>query len=89
MSYQAPLKEIRFALEQAELTAVCALPGYEDCNVELTDAILDEALATDYIDESELQTLQDWRKDPQNWGQTVKKLKTLRLSEIRDASRCP
>lgn len=43
MSYQAPLKEIRFALEQAELTAVCALPGYEDCNVELTDAILDEA----------------------------------------------
>ncbi len=43
MSYTAPLKDIRFALEMAELTAVCALPGYEDCNVELTDAILDEA----------------------------------------------
>ena len=51
-----------------------------DARVELTtlcdyDAILDEALATDYIDESELQTLQDWRRDPENWGQTIKKTK--------------
>ena len=31
------------------------------------DAILDEALKTDYIDESEIKTLQEWRKDPANW----------------------
>ena len=40
-----------------------------------SDAIIDEALATDYIDESEIKTLQDWRKDPENWGQTTKKVK--------------
>jgi len=32
------------------------------------DAILDEALRTDYIDESEIKTLQEWRKDPANWN---------------------
>ena len=32
------------------------------------DAILDEALKTDYIDESEIKTLQEWRKDPANWN---------------------
>lgn len=50
----------------------------KDARVELTtlcnyDAILDEALATDYIDESELKTLQDWRKNPETWGQTSAK----------------
>ena len=48
-----------------------------DANVELTslsnyDAILDEALLTEYIDESELQTLQDWRKSPDTWGKSNK-----------------
>ncbi|WP_024304025.1 acyl-CoA dehydrogenase C-terminal domain-containing protein [Pseudogulbenkiania sp. MAI-1] len=43
MTYHAPLKDIRFALnELAELTAVCSLPGYEDASVELVDAILEE-----------------------------------------------
>ena len=32
------------------------------------DAILDEALKTDYIDESEIKTLQEWRKDPARWS---------------------
>lgn len=46
-----------------------------DAKVELTslsnyDAILTEALRTDYIDESELQTLQDWRKNPDTWGRS-------------------
>lgn len=55
-----------------------SLKRMHDARVELTtlcnyDAILDEALATDYIDESELQTLQDWRRDPENWGQSLKK----------------
>jgi acyl-CoA dehydrogenase len=44
MSYQAPLKEFGFVLnEQSELASVCSLPGYEDCSVELVDAILEEA----------------------------------------------
>lgn len=34
------------------------------CNYE---AILQEALATNYIKESELVTLQEWRKDPEAW----------------------
>ena len=32
------------------------------------DAILDEAVRTEYIDKSELQTLQDWREQPDTWG---------------------
>ncbi len=32
------------------------------------DAILDEALRIDYIDESEIKTLQEWRKDPSKWN---------------------
>jgi len=32
------------------------------------DAILDESLRTDYIDESEIKTLQEWRKDPGQWN---------------------
>ena len=55
-----------------------ALESMHDARVELTtlcnyDAILDEAVATDYIDESELKTLQDWRRNPDQWGQTPKK----------------
>ena len=51
-----------------------ATESMAEANVELTslsnyDAILEEALRTDYIDESELQTLQDWRKNPDTWGQ--------------------
>ncbi|MCE5204623.1 MAG: orotate phosphoribosyltransferase [Porphyromonadaceae bacterium] len=57
-----------------------AVKKMQDARVELTtlcnyDAILDEALQTDYIDESELKTLQEWRHDPENWGQVVKKAK--------------
>ena len=56
------------------------MDSMHEARVELTtlcnyDAILDEALAVDYIDESELKTLQDWRKDPENWGQSDKKIK--------------
>jgi orotate phosphoribosyltransferase len=47
----------------------------KEASVELTslsnyDAILDEALLTEYIDESELQTLHDWRKNPDTWGKS-------------------
>lgn len=33
------------------------------------DALLDEALACSYINESDLATLQAWRKDPQAWSE--------------------
>jgi len=32
------------------------------------DAILDEALKTDYIEESDIKTLQEWRRDPGHWN---------------------
>lgn len=51
-----------------------AAKNMSEAKVELTslsnyDAILEEALSTEYIDESELQTLQNWRKNPDTWGQ--------------------
>lgn len=61
-TYEFPYAQKRMHDARVELTTLC---NY--------DAILDEALATDYIDESELQTLQDWRRDPENWGQPLKK----------------
>ncbi|GHT36959.1 orotate phosphoribosyltransferase [Bacteroidia bacterium] len=46
---------------------------FKEANVPLTtlsnyDAVIEEALRTDYIDKSELLTLQEWRKDPANWN---------------------
>ena len=54
-----------------------ATKNMSDAKVKLTslsnyDAILEEALRTEYIDESELQTLQDWRENPDTWGKTKK-----------------
>lgn len=49
-----------------------AMQQFKDAGVPLTalsnyDEVLKEALRTDYIDESELEILQEWRKDPANW----------------------
>jgi 3-(methylthio)propanoyl-CoA dehydrogenase len=44
MSYQAPLKDMRFALnELAGLGEVAKLPGYQDATPDTVDAILEEA----------------------------------------------
>ncbi|MBV1776963.1 acyl-CoA dehydrogenase [Burkholderiaceae bacterium DAT-1] len=44
MSYRAPVNDIRFVLnELAGLTEVAALPGNEEVNAELVDAIVEEA----------------------------------------------
>lgn len=45
---------------------------FEEANVELItltnyDAVLNEALRIDYIAESDLETLQEWRKAPADW----------------------
>ncbi len=50
-----------------------ATKNMKEANVKLTslsnyDAILEEAVRTLYIDESELETLQDWRENPDTWG---------------------
>jgi orotate phosphoribosyltransferase len=49
-----------------------ATEKFKEAKVKLTtlcnyDAVLDEALKTEYIDEAEIKTLQEWRKDPANW----------------------
>lgn len=54
-----------------------SVKNMDDAGVELTtlcdyNDILKEALATDYIEESELKTLQDWRNNPEAWGKSEK-----------------
>lgn len=49
-----------------------ATDKFKDANVKLLtltnyDAVLDEALRIDYIAESDLETLQEWRKAPADW----------------------
>jgi orotate phosphoribosyltransferase len=56
-TYSLPVSAAKFKDAKVNLTTLC---NY--------DAILDEALQTDYIDESEIKTLQEWRKDPANWN---------------------
>ncbi|MFT5549139.1 MAG: alkylation response protein AidB-like acyl-CoA dehydrogenase [Candidatus Azotimanducaceae bacterium] len=42
--YKAPLKEMQFVIEElAELSALTELPGYEDANDDLVEAILEQA----------------------------------------------
>jgi orotate phosphoribosyltransferase len=55
-TYGFPLADEKFKGAKVKYTALCDY-----------DAILDEALRTDYVDESEIKTLQEWRKDPVNW----------------------
>ena len=55
-NYGLPISKENFTKSGVELTT---LTNY--------DAVLGEALRIDYIDESELETLQEWKKDPANW----------------------
>ncbi|MDL2322943.1 orotate phosphoribosyltransferase [Bacteroidales bacterium OttesenSCG-928-A17] len=56
-TYGFPLAEAQFKEARVNLITLC---NY--------DAILDEALKTDYIDESEIKTLQEWRHNPSAWS---------------------
>lgn len=56
-TYGFPVAEKNFKEAKVKLTTLC---NY--------DAILEESLRTDYIDESEIITLQKWRKNPAHWG---------------------
>ena len=43
-NYTAPLRDMQFILnEVAGLEEICALPGNDECSVELVESILDEA----------------------------------------------
>lgn len=55
-SYGFSIAEEKFKEAKVNLITLC---NY--------DAILDEALKIDYIDESEIKTLQEWRKNPSEW----------------------
>ncbi|MDR2805545.1 MAG: orotate phosphoribosyltransferase [Dysgonamonadaceae bacterium] len=56
-TYGFPVVAERFKEAKVKLTTLC---NY--------DAVLDEALKTDYIDEAEIKTLQEWRQDPAHWS---------------------
>ena len=70
-------------LDKAKITFFIFLIGmigveaFKEAKVQLTtlsnyDAVLEEAVRTDYIDESEIAILQEWRKDPSNWDPNKK-----------------
>ena len=62
-----------FGCDVAGMVAIpVAEAAFKDAKVTLTtlsnyDAVLEEAVRTHYIDESEIAVLQEWRKDPANW----------------------
>jgi len=52
-TYIAPIRDMQFVLNEiAGLEEICALPGNEECSVELVESILDEAskFATGVLD---------------------------------------
>lgn len=55
-TYGFPLAANRFEEAKVKLTTLC---NY--------DTVIDEALKIEYIDESEIKTLQEWRKAPERW----------------------
>lgn len=55
-TYGFPVAEERFKEAKVNLKTLC---NY--------DVVLDEALRTEYVDESEIKTLQEWRRNPSEW----------------------
>ncbi|MFA5045315.1 MAG: orotate phosphoribosyltransferase [Paludibacter sp.] len=55
-TYGFPVAEQKFKKAKVKLTTLCTY-----------DAVLNEALATNYISESDIETLQEWRKNPAIW----------------------
>lgn len=42
--------------------------GVELCTLSNYDVLIDEAIVAGYVGQEELETLKQWRLDPQNWG---------------------
>lgn len=59
-TYGFPVAAERFKEARVKLTTLCDY-----------DAVLDEALKTEYIEEAEIRTLQEWRGDPEHWRRRV------------------
>ncbi len=55
-TYGFPVAEQKFKTAKVKLTTLC---GY--------DAILSEALSTNYISQEDIETLQEWRQNPSTW----------------------
>ena len=55
-TYGFPMAEQKFKLAKVKLTTLCS---YE--------AILSEALATNYISADDIETLQEWKQNPSTW----------------------
>jgi orotate phosphoribosyltransferase len=55
-TYGFPVAEQKFKQAKVKLTTLC---GY--------DAVLSEALSTKYISQDDIETLQEWRKNPSIW----------------------
>ncbi|MDD5183961.1 MAG: orotate phosphoribosyltransferase [Paludibacter sp.] len=55
-TYGFPVAEQKFKKAKVKLTTLCTY-----------DAVLNEALTTNYISESDIETLQEWRKNPAIW----------------------
>ena len=55
-TYGLPVAEQRFKKSKVKLTTLCSY-----------DAILAEALATNYISSEDIETLQEWRQNPSTW----------------------
>ena len=54
-----------------------AVKAFKEAKVQLVtltnyDAVIDTALKTGYIEEKDIPTLNDWRKDPAHWGDELK-----------------
>jgi orotate phosphoribosyltransferase len=55
-SYNFPVADEKFRAAKVKLTTLC---NY--------NAVLAEALATNYIKEEDMETLNQWREDPSSW----------------------
>ena len=59
-SYGFPVAEHKFKAAKVKLTTLCSY-----------DAVLTEALATKFIDESDIDTLKEWRQNPSEWKKDI------------------
>jgi orotate phosphoribosyltransferase len=55
-TYGFPIAEQKFKHAKVKLTTLCSY-----------DAVLNEALSTNYIAPEDIETLQEWRKSPETW----------------------
>ena len=69
-TYLAPMRDMQFIMnEVAGLEEVCALPGNEECSVELVESILEEAakFATGVLDPVSYTHLDVYKRQRCSW----------------------